>query len=247
MSAPGWYDDVQRPGWLRYWDGTQWTEHRSPAPVAHVPVDEERAAGRRAKVGLACAAPAMVLGLIGSAYAFRHLRDDVERLFDTIDRTPAGEPIVFDADTFRFDSGWYLLSQMASLVALIAGIFFVVWLHRAAANAQALGLPHRYRTYWAWLGFVIPVANFFVPYVVARDALPVDDPGRTDVIRWWAAYLAASASSFVLLVAALTDNAAALVVTTVLGGAAWVAAAVYAWRVIDAIGESHHRAVRRDG
>ena len=28
--APGWYSDPQGPG-QRYWDGTQWTEHRAPA------------------------------------------------------------------------------------------------------------------------------------------------------------------------------------------------------------------------
>lgn len=247
MTAPGWYDDVQRPGWLRYWDGTQWTEHRSPVPVAHLPVAEERAAGRRAKIAVACAAPGMVLGLVGSAYAFRDLRDDVNELFDAIDRTPPGERVVFDADSFQFDSAAYGLSQLTGFVALIAGIFFMIWLHRASANAQTLGFPHRYGTNWAWLGFVIPIANFFVPYVVARDALPVAHPGRRDVVRWWAAYLVASMSGFALLVAALLDNTPVLAATTVVGGAAWLTAGVYAWRVIDAVTEAHLAAVQHRG
>lgn len=35
MSTPaGWYDDPERPGSKRWWDGTAWTEHRQPAEAA---------------------------------------------------------------------------------------------------------------------------------------------------------------------------------------------------------------------
>src|SRR3979409_2286752 len=30
-TPPDWYPDPEQPGQLRYWDGSQWTEHRSPA------------------------------------------------------------------------------------------------------------------------------------------------------------------------------------------------------------------------
>jgi hypothetical protein len=36
MAAPGWYDDPNAPGGMRWWDGTQWTDHVAapPAPAA---------------------------------------------------------------------------------------------------------------------------------------------------------------------------------------------------------------------
>lgn len=32
MSDPGWHPDPEDPAQVRYWDGAQWTEHRSPNP-----------------------------------------------------------------------------------------------------------------------------------------------------------------------------------------------------------------------
>ena len=29
-TPPGWYPDPQAPGYQRYWDGAQWTEHVAP-------------------------------------------------------------------------------------------------------------------------------------------------------------------------------------------------------------------------
>jgi hypothetical protein len=33
-AAPGWYPDNQDPALVRWWDGTQWTEHTQPARPA---------------------------------------------------------------------------------------------------------------------------------------------------------------------------------------------------------------------
>jgi len=40
QPAAGWYDDPTMVNTRRYWDGTQWTQHRQemPAPAARAPV-----------------------------------------------------------------------------------------------------------------------------------------------------------------------------------------------------------------
>jgi Protein of unknown function (DUF2510) len=50
MTTPaGWYPDPENAGQQRYWDGTQWTEHRTPPP----------------KGGLSTAAKVLIGGAIG--------------------------------------------------------------------------------------------------------------------------------------------------------------------------------------
>lgn len=43
-APPGWYADIQRPGWERYWDGQSWSDERRPAaPPAPQPAHQPRA------------------------------------------------------------------------------------------------------------------------------------------------------------------------------------------------------------
>ena len=32
LAAAAWYPDPDFPDYVRYWDGTQWTDHRQPKP-----------------------------------------------------------------------------------------------------------------------------------------------------------------------------------------------------------------------
>ena len=238
MTQSGWYPDVQRPGWLRYWDGAAWTEHRSPVPLDAGSVAAFRSAGVAARVALAVATPLMVASTVATGFAMRTLRDDLEEVLDEIERTPPGQPVQLEGDAFAPD--WNLFTQLVWLVGLVVGIVFMVWLHRAARLAVQAGLPHRYEPNWAWLGFLVPIANFFVPYAVARDTLPPGHPGRREVKWWWSGYLVASLAITAMVFAALLGGGG-LPFMTAIGCLAWVVAGVSAWRMIGAVLEVHAR------
>lgn len=38
---PGWYDDPQEFGWLRYWDGNAWTRETAPRPADYQPPSQQ--------------------------------------------------------------------------------------------------------------------------------------------------------------------------------------------------------------
>jgi len=75
--------------------------------------------------------------------------------------------------------------QLAGAVGLVAGVLFLLWFSRSAANAQALGLPARREPAAGVAGFVIPVINLWWPYQSTCDLLPQGDARRSLVLRWF--------------------------------------------------------------
>jgi hypothetical protein len=86
------------------------------------------------------------------------------------------------------------------LVCVAAGGLVVLWLWRARANAAAAGTwPQRWAKGWVVAGWLVPVANLWIPAAVVADVVrasasaadPHGERLRAVVPFWWAAWLGA--------------------------------------------------------
>ena len=137
----------------------------------------------------------------------------------------AGPSLVFDA---------------IAAVSLAGQVLLMIWLHRAATVARRAGLPARREPMWAWLGFLVPVVNFWFPYQVAADVLPPEHPARRRGGGWWACWVAQGFVTFVIMVASYFSRTTALLLTVGLS-AVPAAAAVHARAMITATVATHRR------
>lgn len=108
-----------------------------------------------------------------------------------------------DASGFYLLVTFDLLALAASVVWLVAGITFIVWmfLARGVADAITSAHQHRWSKPWTIVGWFIPFFNVWIPYAVMQDIWRGSD--RTDplvllqnrpvnrlITWWWLSYLA---------------------------------------------------------
>lgn len=134
-----------------------------------------------------------------------------------------------------------VLSVLYYVSVLVAGPVFIAWLFRARGNAEVITPgPHRHPAPWLVLGWVVPVADLWVPRRVVLDVWRGSGPPprpATLVNAWWGCYLAGTfGGTFVavLFSGRHHDGAAAAVyvVMSVSGIAAATLAAVLIWRIV---------------
>jgi len=91
--------------------------------------------------------------------------------------------VVAGADLLTSLTSFGAETNLAAALATLAGVGVYVgaavanwivvgiWLTRARANAQRLEprAPHRRAAAWIWLGWIVPIAWFFVPHQVVTD------------------------------------------------------------------------------
>lgn len=177
----GWYDDPENATQFRYWDGTVWTDHRSPKSIRPTMANADATAVisrgldlfkqtwvQQLAVGAIVFVGAMVGVVLAGIGVVTGLDPDLLDILDRVtepgfdaDRNPADQAFL-DSITFDWSVGPILLIVVGSLVA-----GFFLWLgfgtavaHVASVNAgvnRKLGDAFRYalRSFPRWLGVTL--------------------------------------------------------------------------------------------
>ncbi|MEU6550517.1 DUF4328 domain-containing protein [Streptomyces sp. NPDC046915] len=108
------------------------------------------------------------------------------------------------------EDSYHLVSALGDGAALICALAFVSWMWRVRDNASALSPePPRYSGFWVYLGWIVPVMNFWVPRGILADAYEKSVPGRPvprSLNVWWGFWLVGMVSGVGLLYTDSTDK-----------------------------------------
>ena len=69
----------------------------------------------------------------------------------------------------RFYEVWDIYGYVYLVVYIVTGLLFVRWNQRAIHNLQHAGKRVRYDEGWAFWGWIIPIANIWIPYQMMRE------------------------------------------------------------------------------
>ncbi|AZM79812.1 DUF4328 domain-containing protein [Streptomyces sp. KPB2] len=117
------------------------------------------------------------------------------------------------------EDAYHLVSTAGDVTTVLCAVAFLAWLSRARDNARLLsGGRLRYSSPWVYLGWIVPVANLWVPRGVVAD---VHRAGARDtrlprvVTIWWVLWLVGLLSGVGLMYADSTDEVIARAYTGV--------------------------------
>ncbi|MFE0473323.1 DUF4328 domain-containing protein [Streptomyces sp. NPDC058947] len=153
------------------------------------------------------------------------------------------------------EDSYHQVAWVGGVVTALCAVVFLFWLDRARENARALsGAAPRYGSFWLLLGWVVPVANLWIPRGVVADVHRSVFPERrlpTVVNWWWGLWLAGLAGNAGILYSDDTDEIIARAYTGVLplltADLAIVAAAVAAALMIRTLTAAQEEQLARTG
>lgn len=174
-------------------DGVLCTACATPTGFAAPPGAGKPKAWLRSPVGLGWATVAL-LGVAAAVDLFAVVADYLRYDVTGDLAAGAGGAAVLDrADTAEALTG--LAAGAQSVVLLVCGIVFVVWLWRVRVNAEVFAPDgHRKARPWVIAGWLVPIASAWYPRRVVLDVWNAsclgDRPkGRALVNLWWTLWL----------------------------------------------------------
>jgi hypothetical protein len=97
-----------------------------------------------------------------------------------------------------------VLSSIWLVAFVVAAITFMLWMNRARRNSEAITPQrHRFTNAWVFLGWLIPIANLYIPYAVMQDIWRASDRSQPAlglqhrepsdlVLLWWICFVASN-------------------------------------------------------
>ncbi|MBY8343001.1 MULTISPECIES: DUF4328 domain-containing protein [Streptomyces] len=108
------------------------------------------------------------------------------------------------------ENSYHLVGDVGAATALICAIAFLLWLDIVRDNARTLsGRSPRYVGFWLYAGWVIPVANLWIPRGIVADAHQDSAPGERlprSLNVWWGLWLIGLISGVGLMYADDADD-----------------------------------------
>jgi hypothetical protein len=183
----GWYNDPEQPGQNRYWDGTQWTEHRAPKVPSGGGSDGGSAwgivpgtfslLGRYWREFVMIAAPLAVLSLAGFVAVLagfdRALNVDVINIYDRVtepgfDQADNGVDEAFlDSIEFSIGAGSVVLWMIALAAFTFGGLIGGIVVARFAVGARFENPPALGDAYLAAASRAPRMIGLVVVYAIA--------------------------------------------------------------------------------
>ena len=269
-APPGWYPDPAGGPGQRWWDGYAWSEavvlpQQPPAPPwagappppgpplepapwavatqrldAHYTsglVQSERGLAGMARISLSVPAAVGLLTLVllrTESSRLLTIGQDFKIIYTDTQRHIT--PPTFTNESF---SPWFFLLALVAIAALIVTL---IWQHRAASAARALGFPSTHSPGWGVGSWFVPIVWFWIPYQAIRDCLPPDDANRSRILQWWLAFVLACVFGIAAFIAAFFSSGVA-VALSIPAAALWLVVLAFAPRVASSIMAAHQAAL----